>query len=193
MRDRDVRSALDASVRTEHFGDQDTLILHELGLRHGSCRVDVAVVNGEMHGYEIKSDADTLDRLEGQVALYSAVLDRATLVVGRKHAEKAVAMLPEWWGIQIAEPDSAGSVAFTPLRSATRNSSIDSVALAELLWHAEAAALLRARGEPEALLRKPRAVLYRRLAETVPVDELRGLIRQQLKARAGWRGQIPLS
>jgi hypothetical protein len=55
VRDRDVREALHRKVLKEHHGDADTLVLDELGLRHGTCRVDIAVVNGYLHGYEIKS------------------------------------------------------------------------------------------------------------------------------------------
>jgi hypothetical protein len=63
VRDRDVRQALHRKVLKEHHGDANTLVVDELGLRHGTCRVDIAVVNGFIHGYEIKSDADTLERL----------------------------------------------------------------------------------------------------------------------------------
>lgn len=69
MRDRDVRQALHRKVLKEHHGDADTLVLDELGLRHGTCRVDIAVVNGYLHGYEIKSDSDTLERLPARSPL----------------------------------------------------------------------------------------------------------------------------
>jgi hypothetical protein len=49
-------------------------MLDEFGLEHGEVRVDVAVINGELHGYEIKSERDTLERLPRQVKAYSAVL-----------------------------------------------------------------------------------------------------------------------
>ncbi len=65
MRDRDVRQALRRKVLRDHIGDSSTLVLDELGLRHGTCRVDIAVVNSLLHGYEIKSDADNLARLPG--------------------------------------------------------------------------------------------------------------------------------
>ncbi len=55
VRDRDVRQALHRKVLKEHHGDADTLVLDELGLRHGICRVDIAVVNGYLHGYESKA------------------------------------------------------------------------------------------------------------------------------------------
>jgi hypothetical protein len=84
MRDRDVRKALHHTVLKEHHGDTNTLVLDELGLRHGAVRVDVAVVNGHLHGFEIKGDSGTLDRLPSQVAINNAVLDRAMLVVGER-------------------------------------------------------------------------------------------------------------
>lgn len=193
MRDRDVRKALHSKVLREHHGDTNTLVLDELGLRHGAVRVDVAVVNGYLHGFEIKSDSDTLERLPSQVAIYNAVLDRATLVVGEKHVEKARAHIPDWWGIKVVTAGPRGGIEFANVRTPKLNASIDAVALAELLWRPEAIEILRSLGAPDPLLRKPRAVLYKFLADNVELQELRSLIRQRLKARASWRGRRPPS
>lgn len=193
MRDRDVRQALHRKVLKEHHGDSNTLVLDELGLRHGTCRVDIAVVNGYLHGYEIKSDADTLDRLPSQVAIYGAVLDRATLVVGERHLEKAKPLLPDWWGIKVATAGPRGGISFETAQPFQQNPSIDPLALAELLWRPEVVQILQERGARAELLRKPRAVLYKHLAATVELGELRNLIRQQLKARERWRGHRPPS
>ena len=193
MHDREVRDALHRKVLKEHHGDTDTLVLDELGLRHGTCRVDIAVVNGYLHGYEIKSDADTLERLPGQVSVYSAVLDRATLVVGEKHVQKAKTFLPQWWGIKVAVAGPRGGIEFDTVQPFKTNPAIDPVALAELLWRAEAAEILRGIGTAEPFLRKPRAALYRHLAEVVELKDLRDSVRKALKSRAGWRGQRPPS
>jgi hypothetical protein len=193
VRDRDVRRALHRKVLKEHHGDADTLVLDELGLRHGACRVDIAVVNGYLHGYEIKSDSDTLDRLPVQVATYSLVLDRATLVVGERHLEKAKLFLPEWWAIKVVTAGPRGGINFETAQPFTQNPSIDARALAELLWRPEVVQILKGRGAAPALLRKPRGILYQHLAETVDLQELRVLIRQQLKGREHWRGHRQLS
>ena len=194
MRDFDVRSALHRKVLREHHGDSDTLVIDELGLRHGVSRVDVAVVNGYLHGFEIKSDSDTLERLPSQICIYNSVLDRATLVVGEKHAEKAKVLLPDWWGVKVAFEGPRGGIEFSQEKKPLMNPSIDAVALAELLWKSEAISILRERGTPEAFLRKPRAFLYKHLAEVVELKELRDLIRHKLKSRVRWRGlQQPLS
>ena len=193
MHDREVREALHRKLLKEYQNDTNTLVLDELGLRHGTCRVDIAVVNGYLHGYEIKSDADTLQRLPGQVSLYCAVLDRATLVVGEKHAEKARAYLPDWWGVEVATEGPHGGIEFDTVQLYKTNPAIDPVALAELLWAPEAAEILRRLGTAESFLRKPRAALYRYLAQVVELKELRDLVLQALKSRARWRGQRPPS
>ncbi len=193
MRDRDVRQALHRKVLKEHHGDAHTLVLDELGLRHGTCRVDIAVVNGYLHGYEIKSDSDTLERLPAQIATYGLVLDRATLVVGERHLEKAKPLIPQWWGIKVVTAGPRGGISFETAQAFAQNPTIDPLALAELLWRPEVVEILQERGAPPALLRKPRGVLYKYLAETVDLQELRPLIRQRLKARARWRGHRPPS
>ena len=52
MRDIDVRTVLAAEVARRYKGDADTLIIHELGVCSGDARIDLAVVNGKLHGYE---------------------------------------------------------------------------------------------------------------------------------------------
>lgn len=153
VRDRDVRQALHRKVLKEHHGDADTLVLDELGLRHGTCRVDIAVVNGYLHGYEIKSDSDTLERLPSQVATYGLVLDRATLVVGERHLDKARPFVPAWWGIKVVTAGPRGGISFETAQPFAQNPTIDPLALAELLWRPEVVEILQEREAPPALLR----------------------------------------
>lgn len=187
MRDRDVREALHRKVLKEHHGEDDTLVLDELGIRHGASRVDIAVVNGKLHGFEIKSDSDTLTRLEGQVVLYNDVFDRVTLVVGQKHADKVVSKIPEWWGLRVATKGKRGGIHFKERRKPKMNPLINPVAVAELLWRDEVVEELIALGECGAILRKPRAVLYKHLSTLMELDDLRLMVRRRLKAREKWR------
>jgi hypothetical protein len=194
MRDRDVRLELHRQLHAEHDGDEDTRILDELGLRHGARRVDVAVVNGSLHGYEIKSDSDTLERLAGQVEVYTAVLDLATLVVGKRLATEARKQIPEWWGLKIASEDAASKTTIIDQRAPITNPHINPIALAELLWRSEVVELLSSMGASPKLLRSPRAALYRELASSTPIDQLREAVRTRLKMRKGWRDRKqPLS
>ena len=61
--DANIRSALHAKRLRRARSQPDTLVIDELGLAHAKSRIDVAVINGCIHGYEIKSAKDTLDRL----------------------------------------------------------------------------------------------------------------------------------
>ncbi|WP_068274801.1 sce7726 family protein [Aldersonia kunmingensis] len=180
MRDVDIRAALVDSLRRDFDGDK---IVNEMGLCLGATRVDVAVINGSLHGYEIKSDRDTLARLPAQVELYSKVLDFSTIVCGSRYGAKIRDVVPNWWGIVEAH-NVDGLVAMKPRRRARRNRICDPMSVAQLLWREEAAAVLRSRGEL-VRSRETRWNLWDRLAQW-PIDELQLSVRSQLKVRPRW-------
>lgn len=91
--DVDIRPVLRRSLLASTAGE-GSVVVEELGLCRGRVRVDLAVVNGSLHGYEIKSDRDSLDRLAGQADVYSKVLDQVTLVVGERHLAHAMDRVP---------------------------------------------------------------------------------------------------
>ncbi|MFD6197105.1 sce7726 family protein [Mycobacteriaceae bacterium NPDC060252] len=186
MRDSDVRSALHSLLIKEHAEDLDsTLFVDELGLC-GEVRVDVAVVNAALSGFELKSAADTLRRLPTQIEVYSRVLDYCTIVVAECHLDRAVAMLPPWWGCIAARWDGE-SVALEVLSTPELNPCIDGYALAQLLWREEALAALESLSAAKGFRSKPRNLLWQRLADVTVVDDLRSVVREQLKARRRWR------
>lgn len=187
MRDRDIRQTLRYEVRREFCYDQSSRIIEELGLCTGSTRVDLAVVNGALHGYEIKSDQDTLTRLPVQVDLYSRVLDYATLVVGEPHLKKARTVIPRWWGIFVVKSGKDGEPALTRIRKAQQNRRQDPVAMAQLLWAQEALLILESHGLAKGLRGKSRKALWNALASSFRLEELGWMVRQALKARSDWR------
>jgi hypothetical protein len=188
MRDQDLRSALVVQVLSTHLGDVNTLVRHELGICAGRRRVDVAVINGEISGWEIKSDEDTLTRLAGQVEAYGQVLDRATLVTTQRWEECARRRIPEWWGITIVKETSTGKLIQECRRSEDNSGRVDPMSVAQLLWRQEALDELRERGQARGLSSKARHYVWERLAEVISLDELRGVIRARLKARSAWPG-----
>jgi hypothetical protein len=186
MHDRDVRIAVRRHLDDIHAGDSDTLIVEEMGIWAGSVRVDVAVINGEMHGLELKSARDTLERLPRQAPLYSEVFDKVTLVVALKHIEKATYAVPTWWGIWAVDDDLDEGVTLSALREPSFNPEIQPVQVARLLWRPEAAALLDQYGLLRGFRSKPVETLSVRLAAELPLDILRGEVRSALKRRATW-------
>ena len=66
----------------------------------GGSRADVVIVTEEeLIGLEIKSDADTYQRLPGQVKDYDQYFDRNIIAVGSHHAEHVAEHVPTHWGI----------------------------------------------------------------------------------------------
>lgn len=187
MRDADVRAALHAKVLADYHGDPETLVLDEFDLWYGSARVDIAVVNGRIHGYEIKSDRDTLERLDGQMAVYNTVLDRVTIVVGARHLEGVLERVPEWWGVKLARQGPRGAVGFEEIRPPRKNPRVDAAAVAALLWCDELTEILVGLGAARGVRGKSRDVLCRRLVEVLPLTDLCAEVRRRLRARGSWR------
>ena len=187
LRDNEIRAAAHATLLARARACPDTIVIDELGLDHGASRVDIAVINGHIRGVEIKADADVLDRLPGQVAAYSAVVDRATLIAAPRHLKKAMTLLPEWWGIMSAERCPSGQIGFRIVRPERANRSVNPLTLARLLWRPEAASILRELGYPKKMLRQPREELYRALVAELPKRALAERVRGALKIREIWR------
>ncbi len=188
MRDADVRSAVLHGLALQHANDPDTRVVQEMGVWSGSVRIDVAVINGELCGFELKSDRDTLERLPAQAELYSRVFDRVTLVVGSKHQGKARRVIPRWWGVIEATAAPEG-VRLMLRREAQRNPNPDPVMLARLLWRDEALVALEGLGAADGVRSKSASAVHQRLAESVTVAQLSAIVRDTLKARTGWLGQ----
>ncbi len=189
--DREIRSVLIRELQESYRNDPGALLVEEVGLRHGAVRLDLMVVNGLLEGYEVKSDRDSLRRLDRQAETYSRILDRMTLVVGRRHLAKATASVPDWWGIKVAETTDGGGLRLDDLRGALDNPCPDGLAIAKLLWREEALFLLREIGMDEGYRKKRRAAVYARLADGMELGQLQWKVREQLKARQGWRAAAP--
>jgi hypothetical protein len=181
----DIRKVLAADLHARYADDSHTLIRHELGLCAGERRVDLAVINGEMVGYEIKSDVDRLDRLAAQAEAYGRVFDRMSIVTTDRYLAEAVAMLPSWWGVLCIRQGQEG-VSSEQVRVGKPNKGQDPFALAQLLWREEALEELKSRGLARGLSKKRRWIIWQNLAQAIPVAELRNVVRERLKARREW-------
>lgn len=189
MTTEQISGALKTQLLLRDFSDPQPVVLDELGVRHGSARIDVAVVNGLLHGYEIKTERDSLRRLPNQLRAYNEVFDRATLVVGTRHLVRAEAMLPDWWGIQRIRICAKDRVGFELIRTALPNPELDPLSVTKLLWREEALAFLATRGGSRGVRSKPRIEIYRRIVNTAPLCDIQNYVRQQLRFRSGWRSE----
>ncbi len=189
LNDQAIREAMLAKPLRSHVQDDRTLVIHELGLVHARRRVDLAVINGVVHGYEIKSAVDGLERLPDQLETYSQALQKLTLVVADRHVDPVLDKAPGWCGVWRVYRGPRGGMWFQVLRRTLRNPAVDRFMLAHLLWRDEAQAILKEQGVDKVTLRAPRATLYEALAETVSEAQLTAFIKQVMMQRRIWRGQ----
>ena len=181
-RDSDIRRVLLADLGQKYSDPEHDLIVQEFGCN--SARADVAVINGALHAFEIKSDSDSLERLPGQIEAYRGVFEYVTLVCGRRLLDKARTTVPYWWGLQKAAYKS-GQVVLRSIRAPKPNPSQDALALAGMLWKGEALACLRKYAHRVVTSRNTADEVSRAVAECIPVDLLTDEVRQAIKARGG--------
>lgn len=186
MRDADVRQVLRERLELTQVANGGMLV-EELGLCNGTVRADLAIVNGILKGYEIKSDQDNLNRLKAQANIYNQVFDTVTLVVGERHLAMAQTVIPEWWGIEVAVLNEASGVNLVPVRTEQLNHSVDPCKLVQLLWRDEVALILQQMFTSRSFKSKPRSFLWEHLVNSMSLCDLKDTVRKSLKTRTNWR------
>jgi hypothetical protein len=164
----------------------ETLLVDELGVCHGAARLDLATVNGSIHGFEIKSAFDSLLRLKSQTVIYGRVCDEITLVCASEHLRPARALVPGWWGLVEARCGTDnGTVDLVHRRRTRLNPNVEALAVIQLLWRDEIVLELAARGF-RGWTRKPVQELERQLVAAAPLRDLQEIVRRRLRERPGW-------
>lgn len=186
MRDKEIREVLLQQLRKRYCNDSNTLIVEEFGLCQGDARIDIAVINGAMYGFEIKSERDTLRRLPGQRNFYNEVFDYVTIVADAHHLQSIRKVVPEWWGLNEAQ-NSNGKIKLLKRRGGEKNKEVAPEALVQLLWRDEVFEILKRRHIHQGLSGKPRRLLWARLSESLSLAELSKEVRTILRNRQNWR------
>ncbi len=132
LKDHDIREPLFMYFE-EKYGK--CRVLEEICIN--SSRADVVLIlSDKVVGVEIKSDADTYQRLVSQVKNYNRFFDTNWLVVGSTHAKSSEKYLPEWWGI-ISVEEIEGRFDFYVIREAQKNPKNILKNKLSLLWRTE--------------------------------------------------------
>lgn len=184
MNDPKIRSKLHADLLAKYHEDPNSKVIDELRLSPARAQIDVAVLNGAFHGYEIKSAVDSLARLESQIKGYSKVFDYLSIVTEENHLSKIRDLIPEWMGIIFVSENG-----FNVLRESKRNSEINGFYLAQLLWKDELVELARKNNIPI----KPSATKWKIseiISDIITPDKLSNQVRSILKERKNWKIQI---
>jgi hypothetical protein len=175
--DQNIREELKRTLREQ---DGSAAIIDELPLLRGRGRADLAFVNGEMWGFEIKSEADSLVRLGVQADNYESVFEFNTIVAAKKHLRLARKRIPKNWGI-IEARRVDGETRLHHRRQPQRNNKLSNSALARILWKNECVRILRKMGV-EVRQQMPVAKLWS-LMEELNTRQLCDEVREALKRR----------
>lgn len=185
MREADLKRVVRTKLEKEHADDCSTRIVEEMGIWSSTVRIDVAVINGELTGFELKSARDNLNRLPSQESMYSRVFDRMTIVTAENHLSGCLERMPEWWGVTIASLKGSedGEIRLEQYRTGSFNPAIDAVCLSRLLWKQEARDCLERYNLAIGYRSKSVGIMQERLANELSLDVLRNEVRSAIKQR----------
>jgi hypothetical protein len=68
--------------------------------RVGDCKADVVILNGTGTVYEIKSERDSLSRLQRQMASYAKVFAKVYVIAAECHVAAVIDLVPEHVGVR---------------------------------------------------------------------------------------------
>lgn len=94
LNERDIKAALIDKLFDRGMLD-DAVLINEMVVANWNRRADLAVANGRLYAFEIKSDLDTLSRLEGQVSAYLGRFDKVIVVTTAKFSSTIASSVPE--------------------------------------------------------------------------------------------------
>lgn len=187
LNDQDIRTYLLSNFVRQFRGQSDTLLVQEMGLCRGQSRIDLAIINGIIHGIEIKSDLDTIERLERQVEIYGKILDKVTLYVGNKLIDSALKVIPSWWGVVLIYKNQSGEINLRNLRKPRMNKYQDSFEILQLLWKEEALQLIDEIGMHGKYTNKSRDIIFASIEQCLSLKKIREYTRKILKKRDDWQ------
>jgi hypothetical protein len=185
MKDPCIRELLRNTELKHYIDDFDSKIIEELSLPVAKARIDLAVVNGSLHGYEIKSASDTLQRLPTQIEAYTKVFDYLSIVTEKKYGQKILDIVPEWIGVLICVEEN-GIKSISHLRKPVKNEKRESMYIAKLLWREE---LMECLEELQVKFRKKDRnwLLCEALSANLDTDSISAMVRNKLKKREAWK------
>ncbi|MFA0426643.1 sce7726 family protein [Vibrio sp. 10N.222.51.C5] len=96
----DIKALTLNYLRDRSIIDENSIIMSELTVGDFSRRVDLAIYNqGKLLAFEIKSEADSLNRLSGQVDKYLEYFDKVVVVSDKKFTSMLTNSLPKNVGL----------------------------------------------------------------------------------------------
>lgn len=165
--DRDIREPL-FDYLEERFGK--TRMFEEK--RMGRSRADIVMLTqSQIIGLEIKSDADTYERLKRQVRDYDKYCDSNYVVVGKSHEKHVEEHVPAHWGVLVVELDGS-EILIREKRPAGHNKKMKQEYQITFLWRPELQHILEQNHLPK-YKQKSKKFVQLKLMEKMDWDQLK--------------------
>lgn len=164
---------------------RDEITAFEIGILNS--RLDLGTINGRSYAYEIKTELDTLAKLERQLIDYSAVFEFVTVVAHEAHCPKVLSMIPMHCGVRSYRRTATG-MKFRTVRTATRSPLLNSISQVSCLNSEELQWLLKENGVKN--VGNTRKQRVEALFKRVPERRINALFKYALKRRFKTRWQF---
>lgn len=162
--------------------DSSTIVVDELCINNSTVRADMVAINGELHCFEIKSDADTFKRLDNQMSNYLNVFDQIYFITTEKHIEKIANSLPECVGVYEIKIKN-GNISFERLKAAQKNINTNNHSILNLLWNIEIKYLMKSINL-KGYSKMTHYDICNAILDIITEEDLRYYVRSMLKLRA---------
>lgn len=186
--DRDIREPL-FDYLEEQYGK--TRMFEEKII--GRSRADIIMLTEEnLVGIEIKSDADTYERLKRQVKDYEKFCDYNYIAIGKTHEKQVEKHIPKEWGIFVISKEGEEFL-IQEKRAPLENPKLKKERQITLLWRPELQNILEHNKLPK-YKQKSKRFVQQKLLEKLEWDVLKAQFCQELFERdyTLWEEEIKL-
>jgi len=191
LTDKEIRQALIISLKRR--ANSPIATLEEVHVCNSNAIADVVAVYKSMHCYEIKGETDSINRVSRQSQFYDQAFPLISLVTTANHLRRAEEIVPQHWGIIVANVTRKNSLTFRHVRGASRNEQYNPEVALLSLWRSE---LLKFAGPSSVSLEKMnRQKIAALIASSASTKEINENVGRALASRglrtANWGSPLP--
>lgn len=179
LREQDIKIALIDWLFKKGLLDNATII-NEMVVANWSRRADLAVANGHLQAFEIKSDFDTLKRLDGQLETFTSRFEKVTVVCAPKFTYEVTKKVTPDVGV-IEYTNTNKGISFKTIQRGRISLIGNKKIYINFLLKKELQLLLIENGK-RFLSESGREVLEH-ISEQVPLSKIRGFVLNAIKVR----------
>jgi hypothetical protein len=133
LKEQDIKALVLSHFPKMGMGSRTSIIASEFFIDRRLRRVDIAALSNDFVGIEVKSEVDTLVRLQAQLSAYENYFDRVVVVTAEKHSKGVLNQAADHIGIYVVD----GHKKINEVRAAKRIEEFDIRRRLSLLTMAE--------------------------------------------------------